>query len=59
MEKLVYVVTWLLWILHNNLSDVYQLDLFAGLFYSIYGLNDLVFMLFFSWVFVYCWRSEK
>ncbi|WP_114765297.1 hypothetical protein [Vibrio rhodolitus] len=38
LEKLAYVVTWLLWISHNNLSDVYQLDLFAGLFYSIYGL---------------------
>ncbi|WP_161987025.1 hypothetical protein [Vibrio ponticus] len=59
LEKLVYVVAWLRWINSNSLADVYQQDLFAGLFYSIYGLNDLVFMLFFIWVFVSYWRNEK
>ncbi|EGU38093.1 hypothetical protein VII00023_19194 [Vibrio ichthyoenteri ATCC 700023] len=52
IEKVVYVVAWLLWISHNDLSSVYQHDVFAGAFYTIYGLNDFVFMLFFIWVFI-------
>ncbi|TMN84658.1 MULTISPECIES: hypothetical protein [unclassified Pseudoalteromonas] len=52
IEKLVYVVTWLLWLANNNLSNVYDKDLFAGIFYSIYGINDFVFMVFFAWVFL-------
>ena len=51
VEKLVYVVAWGLWINANDLGAVYSQDLFAGVFYSIYGLNDAVFMLFFAWVF--------
>ncbi|GMQ48536.1 hypothetical protein [Vibrio sp. 10N] len=52
IEKLVYVCVWLQWFLGNSLSAVYEQDLFAGIFYSIYGLNDFVFMLFFAWVFL-------
>tara|TARA_B100001063_G_scaffold132806_1_gene124060 strand:+ start:34 stop:435 length:402 start_codon:yes stop_codon:yes gene_type:complete len=52
IEKLVYVVTWLLWLANNKLSNVYDKDLFAGIFYSIYGINDFVFMMFFAWVFL-------
>ena len=52
IEKLVYVVAWLLWLANNNLDDVYDKDVFAGIFYSIYGINDFVFMLFFAWVFL-------
>lgn len=51
LEKLVYVVTWLLWLSNNKLEALYAKDLFAGMFFSIYGLNDFVFMLFFAWVF--------
>jgi hypothetical protein len=51
IEKLVYVVAWLLWLSNNNLAALYAKDLFAGMFFSIYGLNDLVFMLFFAWIF--------
>ena len=50
IEKLVYVVAWGLWISGNDLGALYEQDLFAGVFYSIYGLNDLAFMLFFGWV---------
>ncbi|MEZ8741076.1 hypothetical protein AB6E21_13655 [Photobacterium swingsii] len=50
IEKLVYVIAWLIWITNNSLSAVYDQDLFAGMFYSIYGLNDFVFMVFFAWV---------
>lgn len=52
LEKLVYVVVWVGWMLENSLASVYSIDLFAGIFYSIYGLNDFVFMLFFAWLFV-------
>ena len=36
---------------NNDLIALYAKDLFAGVFFSIYGLNDLVFMLFFAWLF--------
>jgi hypothetical protein len=52
IEKLVYVVAWSLWLANNNLDDVYDKDVFAGIFYSIYGINDFVFMVFFAWVFL-------
>jgi hypothetical protein len=51
LEKLIYVVVWVLWITKNDLAALYSNDLFAGVFYSIYGLNDFVFFLFFGWVF--------
>ena len=51
IEKFVYVVAWFLWLSNNNLGALYAKDLFAGMFFSIYGFNDLVFMLFFLWVF--------
>lgn len=51
LEKLVYVVVWLSWLSGNSLARLYAQDAFAGIFYSIYGLNDFVFMLFFVWVF--------
>lgn len=51
-EKLVYVVAWIMWHLENSLAQLYSKDMFAGAFFSIYGLNDFVFMLFFAWVFL-------
>ncbi|MDP3250886.1 MAG: hypothetical protein Q8M77_03130 [Hydrogenophaga sp.] len=51
IEKVVYVGAWLLWHSNNNLMALYSKDVFAGIFFSIYGLNDLGFMLFFAWVF--------
>lgn len=52
VEKLVYVLAWLTWLSENSLARLYSEDLFAGVFFSIYGLNDFVFMLFFAWIFV-------
>jgi hypothetical protein len=52
LEKLVYVGVWAMWLSENSLLPLYSTDIFAGIFYSIYGLNDLVFMLFFAWVFL-------
>jgi hypothetical protein len=51
LEKLIYGVVWIKWLLGNSLEAVYSTDIFAGVFYSIYGLNDFLFMVFFAWVF--------
>ena len=56
LEKLVYVVVWVKWLTANSLPQLYAKDVFAGMFFSIYGLNDFVFMLFFAWV---CLASKK
>ena len=52
IEKLAYVIAWLAFIRSNSLSAIYELDVLAGVFYSIYGANDFIFMLFFSFVFL-------
>ena len=52
LEKLVYVVVWVMWLSQNSLAQLYAIDSFAGAFFSIYGLNDFVFMLFFARVFL-------
>lgn len=52
LEKLIYFVFWVLWLLGNDLSEVYSKDVFAGIFYSIYGVNDLMFMVFFVAIFL-------
>ncbi len=52
VEKLIYGCVWINWMLNNTVSDVYERDILAGLFYSIYGMNDWVFFIFFLVVFV-------
>ena len=51
IEKLVYVVVWINWLSDNSLAQLYSKDIFAGVFFTIYGANDLLFLLFFVWVF--------
>lgn len=51
IEKLIYVIYWLKFILGQSLTDLYEKDVLAGLFYSIYGVNDFIFMIFFAYVF--------
>ena len=58
LEKLIYGIVWINWQLENSLSAVYSTDIFAGIFYSIYGINDLVFMAFFTYVFFTCNRKK-
>ena len=44
LEKLMYVTMWIGWMRGDySLKDVYQDDLFAGVFYSIYGVIDLIY----------------
>lgn len=52
VEKLVYVVVWVMWHSGASVAQLYSKDAFAGIFFSIYGINDFVFMLFFAWVFL-------
>ena len=52
IEKLIYGIAWILWLSKNSISEVYGQDIFAGVFFSIYGFNDLLFCLFFGYVFV-------
>lgn len=51
IEKLVYVVVWIKWLLNNSLTQIYSKDILAGTFFTIYGANDLLFLFFFVWVF--------
>lgn len=52
IEKSIYGYIWINWMLNNKVSEVYEKDTMAGLFYSVYGLNDLLFCAFFLLVFI-------
>lgn len=54
IEKAAYVMTWLVWIKASTgaLGAIYEQSFAAGLFYTVYGANDLAFGVFFAWVFV-------
>ena len=58
VEKLVYAVVWFRWITTHDVAAVYARDLFAGVFYSVYGLNDFLFFLFFAAVFYQLHRMD-
>jgi hypothetical protein len=58
LEKLIYVAVWIKWMTENSLSPLYAKDIFAGVFYSVYGVSDFIFMLFFGWVFCSCYRTK-
>lgn len=47
VEKLIYGLVWIKWMLKNDLSAVYVKDTMAGVFYTIYGINDCLFFIFF------------
>ena len=52
VEKLAYVIAWLAFMNSQSLSAVYEQDILAGVFFTIYGINDFVFMVFFALVFL-------
>ncbi len=52
VEKFIYGFMWAKWHLNNNVSVVFDEDLLAGVFYSVYGVNDWLFCVFFSFVFI-------
>ena len=51
IEKLIYGIIWINWRLKNDVSLIFDEDNAAGVFYAIYGLNDILFFLFFTYVF--------
>jgi hypothetical protein len=59
VEKFIYGYIWINWLLKNNLSAVFEKDLMAGVFYAIYGVNDWLFFIFFSFVFIRLMRSRN
>ena len=59
VEKFIYGYVWIKWILNNNISEVYEKDTMAGIFYSIYGINDWIFFVFFLLVFIRIFRMKK
>ena len=52
IEKISYVFCWGIWVLDHDLAILFDKDLFAGMFYSLYGPNDLIFFIFFCYVFM-------
>ena len=52
IEKCIYGYMWLQWILKNSINKVFEEDTLAGIFYSIYGINDWLFFVFFMYVFI-------
>lgn len=58
IEKLIYGCVWLQWITTNDVSKVYDEDKMSGIFYSIYGINDWLFCVFFLYVFIRLLRQQ-
>ncbi|MEM7356856.1 MAG: hypothetical protein AAF657_38940 [Acidobacteriota bacterium] len=60
LEKLVYGGVWIAWMAENSadLPTLLAASPLAGIFFTIYGPNDLFFALFFGWVFLRVHRGE-
>jgi hypothetical protein len=59
IEKFIYGYVWITWLINNNIKDVYEKDLMAGMFYSMYGINDWIFFVFFAFVFIYLLKLKN
>lgn len=58
VEKFIYAMHWTNWILNTSIKDVLAKDKMAGIYYSIYGINDWVFFIFFLLVFIQLARNK-
>ncbi len=58
IEKLIYASVWTKWMINNDLNSVFEKDKMAGIFYSIYGINDWVFFVFFLIIFIHLNRGK-
>jgi hypothetical protein len=56
VEKAVYTCTWFVWLAEHGaeLPAIFARSPVTGVFYVIYGPNDLLFGVFFAWV---AWRT--
>ncbi|MFI8377288.1 hypothetical protein [Leeuwenhoekiella sp. NPDC079379] len=59
IEKLIYGIIWINWLLNHNLPEVYEKDTLAGLFFSMYGVNDWLFFGFFLVIFIRLMRKNS
>ena len=59
IEKFIYGLNWINWISNNDLFALFNKDQMAGIFYAVYGINDWLFFLFFSYVFIDSFKFEK
>ena len=53
LEKTAYVIAWVIWFTNteHTINNIFEKDVLAGSFYALYGLNDFLFLLFFTYVF--------
>ena len=51
LEKVIYVVVWIEWISRNDIDNVFDKDFLAGIFYSIFGVNDMLFLIAFIYIY--------
>jgi hypothetical protein len=58
IEKFIYATHWTNWILNSKFAEVFEKDTMAGIFYSIYGINDWISFLFFLFVFIQLSRKR-
>lgn len=59
LEKLIYGCIWVHWLLNNTISEVYEKDIMAAIFYAMYGVNDWIFFIFFLVVFFQLLKSKN
>jgi hypothetical protein len=52
IEKLISGFVWSLWMINNNILEVFYRDILAGIFYSVYGINDWIFCFFLLYVLI-------
>ena len=54
VEKIFYSANWIFWITANGdtMREIYNRDFMSGLFFSAYGVNDILFALFFGFCFL-------
>ena len=58
LEKLLYFAAWVIWMSQHRqqLGEIFDASPLTGTFFVIYGPNDLLFAVFFAWVF---WRTHR
>ena len=59
IEKFIYGFTWTKWMINNELSSIYEADTMAGIFFTIYGLNDWFFCIFYLVMFIYLNKTQR
>ena len=59
VEKFIYGCVWANWMINNDVKEVFKKDTMAGLFYSVYGINDWLFFLFFAFTFIHLIRQKS